>query len=152
LGVACQSGKPKAEEAPVSFTETNMVVSAADTLAVATDVNRFMTLAKEKKYSEAASTLFKMVRGPLELQPEPLDNEEMQQVINLLKTFPVRQYSLDYIRFSHAERNEVRCTITVDTGTDEAPFTTALFFNPMRYLGVWKLCLKATGDRPLGNR
>lgn len=83
-------------------------------------------------------------------QPILLDNEELTNVITLLRAFPAIDFSIEYLKFSEAYENEAMCRVTIAKGENGMPdITTKMFFRPMYYLGKWSLGIMNTswGDR-----
>ena len=136
--VAC--GQKKRETECSAKEQSAMVLSRKDTKAVHELVNQFMTLAKDKKYAEAAAMLYEVDANDIDQKPQPLDNEGMQRIKMLLQIFPVYSYEVNSLKFKEAENNEVKCTISFsETGK------TNWYFKPVRYLGNWRLCMRDSG-------
>ena len=55
----------------------------------------------------------------------------------MLKSNPIKSYTLSCITFNSADNNEVKCRIITK---NDIPMN--FTFKPVRYLGGWRLCLK----------
>ncbi len=153
LLAACNQSKQPQSDDKLTFTEEGMVVEASDTLAVNELVNQFMELILKKEYYQAAGMLYKADVEKGWEEPQMLENEEIKSMAELFQSLPIHGYKIDYIKFSLAENNEVKCTIDLAERVEGAPAppTTAWYFKPVRYLATWKLCMKnsGNGDKPL---
>lgn len=113
-----------------------------DTLAVEKLVDGFMKKAQDKQFGQAAAMLYKTDPDDAWNEPIQLDNEEIENVIFLLKRFPVLSYRIVHMKFESALENEVRCTIVMSEKEDNIPEATNSYsFKPVNYLGGWRLCL-----------
>ena len=76
-------------------------------------------------------------------EPQPVDNKEIQEVMGLLKSVPMVDYKIEYIKFNESYDNEVLCTVIIkkSKSKDMPDITTKMFFKPMSYLGQWCLGL-----------
>lgn len=141
--LSCQSGskkQPKKEQK-----ETNEFVAhltKADTASVETLVNQFMNHVKTGKLEVAVAMLYKADTMDVWNEPLQLDNDEMNNVVKVLGSFPVLSHKIDYIKFHSPVKNEVKCTIVMREAEGEMPaVTNSWYFKPMNYLGGWRLCM-----------
>jgi len=131
-------------------TEFEQGMAEKDTAAVKELIDKFFAYAIEKNYSEAAGMLCHNDHTEKEYVPEPLDNEAMESVRNMLKSIPMVGYEIEYIKFNKATENEVLCYVVIAEAHDDIPaIKTKMFFKPVRSSGQWYLCLmnSAAGDR-----
>lgn len=139
LGTA--SCKDKKKDAPVK-TEFETGLNNADSTAVAELVDKFFAYAENRQFDEAAAMLYRTDPNHPNNAPEPLDNAAMDSVKTVLRSFPIADYTIEYMKFSESYKNEVMCRIVIAKGHDKQPdVTTKFFLNPVSYLGNWVLCL-----------
>lgn len=139
---SCSSKKEEVQGPPPTDFEKGM--TAKDTAAVKQLVDKFFTYAKEKNFTEAAGMLYRTVEDSDE--PQPLNNDEMAEVKNMLNVFPMVDYRIEYIKFSDSEENEVLCSVIMQKAEGDMPeMATKMFFKPVNYMGSWVLCLTNTG-------
>lgn len=113
-----------------------------DTIKVRQLVTQFMEYAKEQRYEMAAAMLYKPHPENAWKEPQLLDNDELHGIANMLKRLPIHDYKIDYINFNSAIKNDVACTVTIRQADSSSPaMTNKIHFNPMNYLGGWRLCL-----------
>lgn len=145
---SCHSDK---KEKSSQETDFEQAMGAKDTLAVLKLIDEFFGYAESGQYNEAAMMLY---RNDTEKDgtPIPLDNDEMEQVKVMLRSVPMVDYTVEYIKFNEYYANEVLCKIIIREAEGDIPaITTKMFFKPVFYLGNWVLCLTNTeyGDRRL---
>ena len=123
--LSCQSVDKKQAVVDLSEEQFNDFVSGLvreDTLAVENLVDKFMTCVQNKQYQ--------------------LSNEEMSNVVCMLKQIPVLSYRINNIKFKTALMNEVKCTIVMREADGTVPeAANKWYFKPVNYLGGWRLCL-----------
>ena len=145
------SRKEAPQGPPATAFEQGM--TAKDTAAVKAIVDKFFTYAKEKNFSEAAGMLYRNDADE-QHQPEQLNNEEMAEVICMLKSVPMEDYRIEYIKFNEDYANEVLCQVIIKKAEGDMPeMATKMFFKPINYMGNWLLCLTNTayGDKGIVN-
>ena len=131
--------KPKPSNGQTGF-EQNM--TNEDSTAVINLVNTFFECAENGRYDEAASMLYKDNVDTVEAEPQPLDNEHIAKVKQLLSSLPIKRHEIEYIKFQETYSNEVKCTAIIEDAHDNVPeIKTVFYFKPIDYLGSWKLCL-----------
>lgn len=114
-------------------------LDSEDTLAVEKLINNFMTYAQNKQYGQAVAMLYKADPENAWNEPLQLSNEEMNEVILLLKRFSFGGYRISNMKFESALMNEVKCAIVEN---DTMPTVISnWYFKPINYLGGWRLCL-----------
>ena len=139
---SCSSKKKEVQGPPPTDFEKGM--TAKDTTAVKELVDQFFAYAKEKNFTEAAGMLYRTTEDSDE--PQPLNNDEMAEVKNMLNVFPMVDYRIEYIKFSDSEENEVLCSVIMQKAEGDMPeMATKMFFKPVNYMGNWVLCLTNTG-------
>lgn len=75
-------------------------------------------------------------------EPQPLSNEEMASIKNMLSALPIKSHTIDYIKFKEVYNNEVKCTALIMEAYDNVPeIKTAFYFKPIDHLGKWRLCM-----------
>lgn len=140
------------KEQPSTQTDFEQGMTGEDTLQVQNLVAQYFDAAEKGDYATAAGLLYKVNPEKPFDQPEPLDNEELQKALALLKAIPIVDYRIEYMKFSESQENEVMCTVTMERGQNGEPdVTTKMFFKPVNYLGAWMLCMmnSTTGDIPV---
>ena len=69
-----------------------------------------------------------------------LDNEELKDMVSLLKSLPIQSHRIDYLKFSETYENEAKVTAVIMPAHDNVPeVKTVFYFKPIVYLGKWKL-------------
>lgn len=119
-----------------------------DTIAILNVVDKFFGYLKEGRPTDAAGMLYmKHPQKPYD-EPELLDNEQLQKAIATLKSIPVTDYKVDYIKIHESYENEVKCTVTMfkGNGNDKPDAKTVFYLRPVSYLGNWVLCLMDTNS------
>lgn len=119
-----------------------------DTTAILNVVDKFFGYLKEGRPTDAAGMLYmKHPQKPYD-EPELLDNEQLQKAIATLKSIPVTDYKVDYIKIHESYENEVKCTVTMfkGNGNDQPDAKTVFYLRPVSYLGNWVLCLMDTNS------
>lgn len=122
-----------------------------DSATVIQLVNDFFFYAEQGNYAEAAAMLYKVQADSVEMMPEPLNNEEMKEIVDMLKMLGIQGHRIDYIKFKEYYLNEVKCTAILQEASDGMPeATTTFYFKPIDYIDSWVLCLmhSATGNNP----
>ena len=112
-------------------------LTSEDTIAVTQLVTQFLENIKVGKYYDAASMLYKANPENEWKQPLLLDNDELQQIVKMLKNFPIGNYSIEYMHFNTAVNNDVKCSMIHSNNVNRN-----LHLNPINYLGGWHLSLK----------
>jgi len=146
--VSCKDKKPERPQGPQP-TKFEQAMKAKDTLEVKALVDRYFTLAKEEKFDEAASMVYRNDRSRQSM-PEALDAAEKEKVIRLLKSVPMKSYEIEYIKFDKFDRNEVLCNVIIAEAQGDMPAVkTKMFFKPVKNGSEWVLCLMDTehGDK-----
>ena len=147
--VGCKEKQVK-EETP--FTEFEMAMTDQDTTRVTDLVNSFFELVENDQITDAVAMLYEDCDSDIYGEPQLLDNDQMEKVTNLLKSLPIVNHRIDYIKFSQTWENEVKVTAIIAEASDDRPeIKTVFFFKPVDYLGGWHLCMINTneGDRRL---
>ena len=143
--LSCQSVDKKQAVVDLSEEQFNDFVSGLvreDTLAVENLVDKFMTCVQNKRYEQAVSMLYKLDPEDAWNEPLQLSNEEMSNVVCMLKQIPVLSYRINNIKFKTALMNEVKCTIVMREADGTVPeAANKWYFKPVNYLGGWRLCL-----------
>lgn len=152
---SCKEKAPKEEGEEMTGYEKNR--TERDSSDVVALIDKFFTFVEEEDYAEAAAMLFKDNPSKVHEMPEPLDNKEMAEVKNMLKSIPIIEHRIDYIKFNQTYSNEVKVTAVIAKAEDKRPeIKTVFYFKPYDYLGTWKLCLldSGKGDKQLvkGNK
>lgn len=145
---SCRSDK---KDKTSQETDFEQAMGAEDTLAVLKLVDEFFGYAENGQYDEAAMMLY---RNDTEKDgsPVPLDNDELDQVRNMLRSIPMVDYTVEYIKFNEYYANEVLCKVVISEAEGDMPaITTKMFFKPVFFSGNWVLCLTNTeyGDKRL---
>lgn len=122
-------------------TEFEGSLTNEDSLAVIDLVNQFYTFAENEDFDAAVSMLYLPNDEDPYGEPRPLSNEEMQDVKIMLKSFPIYDHRIDYIKFNKSYLNEVKTTAVIRPKSADLPeATTCFYFNPVNFLGRWALC------------
>ena len=130
-------------------TQFEQYLTNTDSIQVVELINTFFKYAEEENYAEAAAMLYKVDPQHVSNAPELLDNEEMAEIVTLLRTLKIYDHRIDYIKFNEYYLNEAKCTAILfpaQNGLPEA--STTFYFKPVDYIDSWVLCLmhSATGD------
>lgn len=99
--LSCQSVDKKQAVVDLSEEQFNDFVSGLvreDTLAVENLVDKFMTCVQNKQYEQAVSMLYKLDPEDAWNEPLQLSNEEMSNVVCMLKQIPVLSYRINNIK------------------------------------------------------
>lgn len=142
---SCKKKVPQGPE-PTGFEKS---MKSEDTIAVKKLVDKFFTYVKSKDFDEAAAMLYRNDEGN-QHKAELLDNEQMEYVKGMLRSIPMVNYEIEYIKFDEAYENEVLCNVIIAEAHDDMPaMKTKMFFKPIKVLNNWALCLMNTeyGDK-----
>lgn len=149
FAASCTS-EPKKTDTKTDFEES---LTEKDTADVKNLVDQFFSYALSGDYNHAASMLYRIEDdGRNIVEPQPLTNEEMDQVRTMFELLRIEDYRIEYIKFSEMYENEVMCScIIIPESETQKEVSTKIFFKPVNYLGGWSLCLtnSAFGDRGL---
>lgn len=145
LGVAGCKDKDKPKQVENAYTNYELAMTEEDTTAVAGLVNLFFEYVENDRITDAVAMLYQPndsdVYGPIEL----LDNENIDKVTSMLKSFPIVNHRIDYIKFHEVYANEVKVSAIMVEATDDIPeVKTVFYFRPIDYLGQWCLCLMSS--------
>lgn len=149
---ACKSDKPAPAASNNEPTPFEQGLTNQDTVEVKRLVDMFFEYAAKKDYASAAGMLYTVDDDSTRQKPELLDNKDLERVMTLLRSVPMVDHKIEYMKFNQSNKNEVMCTVTIMKGEDGAPdVTTKMFFMPVNYLGGWCLCMinSPTGDVPV---
>lgn len=124
------------------MTDFEAAMTNEDSLAVVDLIDQFFVSLENGEVNSAVAMLYKVDPRDIEGKPEPLDNEEMDELRTLFSTIPVYDYKIDYIKFYKRTLNEVKCTAIIQPTNDNTPSATiSYYFKPVNYMGGWALCL-----------
>lgn len=146
--------KSKSKEKPEKFTAFEKEMTNTDSMEVIRLVDQFFNYAENGQIGEAAGMLYENNDEADGEEPQPIDNKAMEKMKVLLNSLPIRSHNIDYIKFSEAENNEVKCTAIIEPAHDNVPeIKTVFYFKPIKYFDSWKLCIVDTnsGDRTIIN-
>ena len=146
--------KSKSKEKPEKFTAFEKEMTNTDSIEVIRLVDQFFNYAENGQIGEAAGMLYENNDEADGEEPQPIDNKAMEKMKVLLNSLPIRSHNIDYIKFSEAENNEVKCTAIIEPAHDNVPeIKTVFYFKPIKYFDSWKLCIVDTnsGDRTIIN-
>ena len=143
LSVSVISCNSKKEQKGPQPTEFEMGMTNQDSIAVRGLIDQFFSFVKAKDYAAATEMLYRISYDNPKTEPQPIDNKEIQEVMGLLKSVPMVDYKIEYIKFNESYDNEVLCTVIIkkSKSKDMPDITTKMFFKPMSYLGQWCLGL-----------
>lgn len=145
----------KSEKKQDNKTEFETSMTVRDTLAVKELVDQFFDLVEQGQLADAAGMVYKTDPHEPYKAPVLLDNEDLQQVMGLLKSIPISSHRIDYIKFNESYANEVKCTAIIEPATDGNPeISTVFYFKPVDVMGNWLLCLidSRNGDQTIIDR
>ena len=141
LAVSCTDTPKKNISGPKSKRELYRgALTTQDSLLSRKIVATFMDFVQKGKYADAVMMLHKLDEKEPYSTPILLDNDEIEQTMSLLKKFPVQSYVIESIIYDSAVNNPTRCKVLVKTGNSDVPVHFTWIFNPINYLGEWKLC------------
>ncbi len=130
--------KPKVE----NKTAFEMSLTNQDSVEVRMLIDQFFQYVEHGQASAAASMLVKLSPKDPYADPRPLNNDEMKEVLNLVKSLPIKSHEIDYIKFSESFENEVKVTALIHPAQDGLPeVKTVFYFKPVDYLNKWKLSI-----------
>ena len=143
LSVSVISCNSKKEQKGPQPTEFEMGMTNQDSIAVRGLIDQFFSFVKAKDYAAATEMLYRTSYENPKTEPQPIDNKEIQELMGLLKSVPMVDYKIEYIKFNESYNNEVLCTVIIkkSKSKDMPDITTKMFFKPMSYLGQWCLGL-----------
>lgn len=143
LSVSVISCNSKKEQKGPQPTEFEMGMTNQDSIAVRGLIDQFFSFVKANDYAAATEMLYRTSYDNPKTEPQPIDNKEIQEVMGLLKSVPMVDYKIEYIKFNESYDNEVLCTVIIkkSKSKDMPDITTKMFFKPMSYLGQWCLGL-----------
>lgn len=152
LSVSVISCNSKKEQKGPQPTEFEMGMTNQDSIAVRGLIDQFFSFVKAKDYTAATEMLYRTSYDNPKTEPQPIDNKEIQEVMGLLKSVPMVDYKIEYIKFNESYDNEVLCTVIINKSKskDMPDITTKMFFKPMNYLGNWCLGLMNSGSGDQG--
>lgn len=143
----------KAVDENSNLTAYEQGLTADDSIQLVAVVDNFFALVENGQVDLAVSTLYKANTEDPYGEPQPLDNEEMEQVKKVFEVFPTFGHRIDYIKFFESYRNEVKVSAIFREAKDGMPEgTTTYYFRPINYVGQWLLCPMNTwtgDDEPL---
>lgn len=143
MAMASCSSCSKEEKPAPQQTRFEQGMTAEDTAAVEELIDEFFQYAIDKKFADAAAMLYRYDKK--RTMPELLNNEEMADVRTMLRSFPMVDYRIEYMKFSKSDRNEVLCYVIMKRAEGNMPeISTKMFFKPVRYMHKWYLCLMNT--------
>lgn len=143
LTISITSCNSKKEQKGPQPTEFEVGMTNQDSIAVRGLIDQFFTFVKDKDYAGATQMLYRTPLNDPKGQPEPLDNDEISRVMQMLKSVPMEGYKIEYMKFNQSYNNEVLCYVIIkkSDSKDMPDVTTKMFFKPMSYLGQWCLGL-----------
>ena len=143
LSVSVISCNSKKEQKGPQPTEFEMGMTNQDSIAVRGLIDQFFSSVKVMYYAAVTEMLYRTSYDNSKTEPQPIDNKEIQEVMGLLKSVPMVDYKIEYIKFNESYDNEVLCTVIIkkSKSKDMPDITTKMFFKPMSYLGQWCLGL-----------
>lgn len=153
LLAACdpKKGEGSQENGPTAFEQS---LNAQDSMAVMSEIDKFFNYLKDKKPYEAAGMLVTIKRGDIDIEAEPLSNQEMEAMVKKFSLIPVIDHKVQYLKFNEFYQNEAEVHITMIKGNEEKGIpdaTTKMYLVPVMLSGTWKLAVIDTksGDRAL---
>lgn len=148
--LALGSCKQKAEpSSTANLTQYEMSLTNDDSIRVVALIEDFFNLVENGQVDVAVSLLYHVNPNDPYGEPQPLTNEEMDEVSQVFKIFPVFGHRIDYIKFFESYLNEVKVTAIFQRAEGDIPEgTTTFYFRPVNYSGQWLLCAMntRTGD------
>lgn len=124
----------------VELTDFQKAMTQEDTTNVLVVVDKFFNYVIEKKYYDAAGMLYRFEikkEGQLEL----LNNDELVQMVDFLKKYPIVEYSVFSINFNEYYSNDLICRVKIHGEGYPDPVYTKIRFRFVNYLGNWLLCM-----------
>lgn len=118
-------------------------LTAEDSLSAKVLVMSFMDAVQQGKYADAVSNLYLLNPENPYKKPELLNNDEMEDIIEMMKKINLKSYEIKSIEFVTAVNNPVKCEIrSVLPGFNEE-VQLVWVLNPINYMGKWLLCFAA---------
>lgn len=120
-----------------------MIVTHSDSTLIQLKIKEYFDYIKNSKVDSALDLVYTVIANRMDAMPVKLDEDEKKDLRFMFKTFPVYDFTIDYMTFVNECTTEVRCSVLVtDPATDQKPRYHAIYFKPVRYWGEWYLCLK----------
>lgn len=148
VATGCQN-KQRADDGKTDFERS---LTATDTANVEKLVNEFFGLIENGQAPQAAAMLYHKPDSDAYAEPRLLDNEELASMELMLRSLPIIEHRIDYIKFSQTYANEVKVTAVIAHAQGNMPeVSTVFYFRPIDYLGGWRLCMmdSNTGATPI---
>ena len=140
LFTACTGCKSEKQQGPQP-TEFEQSMTKKDTADVQQTIAQFFGFLKNKKYYDAAQMLYSRPAGAGS-EMVLLSNKEMDDYVSFWKNFDFDAYSIEYVKFYAADKNEVACNVVLMKGRNGAPdATTMMYFTPVYQDSKWHLIL-----------
>lgn len=139
--VSCSDSAKKNDAGSMTKRELyRAALTQQDSLTAQKTVTDFMEFVQNEKYADAVMMLHKLDEKEPYSAPELLDNEEIAKVTEMLKQFPVESYQIQSMEFESAVNNTILCRVNTSVSDSKPSLTVTWAFNPINYLGEWKLC------------
>lgn len=141
LVISCSDSSQKKSSGPKSKRELyRSALTPQDSSLSRKLVITFMDFVQKGKYADAVMMLNKLDEKEPYSAPELLDNDEIEEIMKILKQFPILSYSIVSITYDSAVNNPIRCMVLVNVPKSAEPIRITWVFNPINYEGEWKLC------------
>lgn len=136
-----------------NLTQYEQGLTADDSIQLVAVVDNFFALIENDQLDLAMASLYKANSKDPYGEPQPLTNEEMQEIRKVFEVFPIFGHRIDYIKFFESYLNEVKVSAIFREAKDGMPEgTTTYYLRPINYVGQWVLCPMNTwtgDDEPL---
>jgi len=135
------------------LTQYEQNLSIDDSIQLVAVIDNFFALVENDQVDLAVASLYKANTEDPYGEPQPLTNEEMQEIRKVFEVFPTFGHRIDYIKFHESYLNEAKVSAIFREAKDGVPEgTTTYYFRPINYIGKWVLCAMNTwtgDDEPL---
>lgn len=140
--VALLSCKQKKQPNTAATTHFEQTLNNNDSTEVVQLVNTFFSYVKANKIESAMDMLYQTPMENEAEKPIAISDSERKKVNTLFTSLPIDKYEIDYIKFLHAYRNEVKCTTILFLGNQSNDIVKSeLYFKPVKFENKWYLCL-----------
>lgn len=142
LAGGCKSDKVPQGNQPTGF---ELAMTDKDTTTIVNLINHFFQCVESGNVTDAVAMLYMDNANDPNQEPELLDNEHIQRMTGVLKSLPIIDHRIEYIKFNETYSNEVKVSAIIAHAEGDMPeVKTVFYFKPYDYLGNWRLCVVDT--------
>lgn len=140
--VSCNSRKQEKETYKDKTELYRSALTKGDSVMIIQTVRNFMDNLVMGNTADALIALYKLDSKKPYKEPYLLNNEELEEVAGVFRNVKVYSYKIDSISYVSAVNNYVKCSVQINKPSETVnPVYVNWIFNPVNYLGEWRLCL-----------